>query len=77
MSSIICARITPKPSTASSTKKVKSVSQSPTKIPTPGALDTGVMKTARFAEAVNGRAAMQGHGTLAADTAASTSPWRL
>jgi hypothetical protein len=60
MSSIICARITPKPSTASSTKKVKSVSQSPTKIPTPGALDTGVMKTARFAEAVNGRAAMQG-----------------
>ena len=60
MSSIICARITPKPSTTSSTKKVKSVSQSPTKIPTPGALDTGVMKTARFAEAVNGRAAMQG-----------------
>ena len=60
MSSIICARITPKPSTASSTKKVKSVSQSPTKIPPPGALDTGVMKTARFAEAVNGRAAMQG-----------------
>ena len=60
MSSIICARITPKPSTTSSTKKVKSVSQSPTKMPTPGALDTGVMKTARFAEAVNGRAAMQG-----------------
>jgi hypothetical protein len=59
MSSIVCARITPKPSTTSSTKNVKTPRAS-TKVPVKGALDTGVMKTARFAEAVNGRAAMQG-----------------
>jgi hypothetical protein len=59
MSSIICARITPNPSTTPSTKNVKTQRAS-TKVPVKGALDTGVLKTARFAEAVNGRAAMQG-----------------
>ena len=59
MSSIICARVTPKPSTTSSTKNVKT-SRTSTKIPVKGALDTGLVKTARFAEVVNGRAAMQG-----------------
>jgi hypothetical protein len=59
MSSIICARVTPKPSTTSSVKDVKTPRAS-TKIPVKGALDTGMLKTARFAEVVNGRAAMQG-----------------
>jgi hypothetical protein len=59
MSSIVCARVTPKPSTTSSTKNVKTPRAS-TKIPVKGALDTGLVKTARFAEVVNGRAAMQG-----------------
>jgi hypothetical protein len=60
MSSIVCARVAPKPSTTSSAKKLKPVSRPPTKIPVKGALDTGLVKTARFAEVVNGRAAMQG-----------------
>lgn len=59
MSSIICARVTPKPSTTSPVKDVKTPRAS-TKIPVKGALDTGMLKTARFAEVVNGRAAMQG-----------------
>lgn len=59
MSSIICARVAPKPSTTSSTKNVKT-SRTSTKVPVKGALDTGLIKTARFAEVVNGRAAMQG-----------------
>jgi hypothetical protein len=60
MSSIICARVTPKPSTTSSTKKNVNTPRASTKIPVKGALDTGLVKTARFAEVVNGRAAMQG-----------------
>lgn len=60
MSSIVCARVAPKPSTTSSAKKLKPVSRPPTKMPVTGALDTGLVKTARFAEIVNGRAAMQG-----------------
>lgn len=52
MSSIICSKIVPKPTTTSSKK--------PTKIPTKGTLDSGALKAARFAEVVNGRAAMQG-----------------
>ena len=60
MSSIVCARVAPKPSTTSSAKKLKPVSRPPTKIPVKGALDTGLVKTARVAEVVNGRAAMQG-----------------
>jgi hypothetical protein len=60
MSSIICARVTPKPSTTSSTKKNVKTPRASTKIPVKGALDTGLVKTARFAEVVNGRAAMQG-----------------
>jgi len=60
MSSILCARVAPKPSTTSSVKKVKSVSRPPTKMPVTGTLDSGMLKTARFAEIVNGRAAMQG-----------------
>jgi hypothetical protein len=60
MSSIICARVTPNPSTASSTKKNVKTPRASTKIPVKGALDTGLVRTARFAEVVNGRAAMQG-----------------
>lgn len=60
MSSILCARVAPKPSTTSSVKKVKPVSRPPTKLPVTGTLDSGMLKTARFAEIVNGRAAMQG-----------------
>ena len=60
MSSIICARVTPKPSTTSSIKKNVNTPRASTKIPVKGALDTGLVKTARFAEVVNGRAAMQG-----------------
>ena len=60
MSSILCARVAPKPSTTSSVKKVKPVSRPPTKMPVTGTLDSGMLKTARFAEIVNGRAAMQG-----------------
>ena len=60
MSSIICANVTPKPSTTSSTKKNVKTSRTSTKVPVKGALDTGAVKAARFAEAVNGRAAMQG-----------------
>ena len=60
MSSIICARVTPKPSTTSSSAKNVKTPRASTKVPVKGALDTGVMKTARFAEAVIGRAAMQG-----------------
>jgi hypothetical protein len=52
MSSIICSKIVPKPTTTSVNKTRK--------IPTKGALDGGALKTARFAEVVNGRAAMQG-----------------
>ena len=52
MSSIICSKIVPKPTTNYSKKA--------TKIPTKGALDGGALKTARFVEVVNGRAAMQG-----------------
>lgn len=58
MSSIICSRVAPKPTTTSSRKTVST--KKPTKIPTKGALDGGALKTARFAEVVNGRAAMQG-----------------
>jgi hypothetical protein len=54
MSSIICSRAAPKPTTTSSKKTVSK------KIPTKGALDGGALKTTRFAEVVNGRAAMQG-----------------
>jgi hypothetical protein len=60
MSSILCARVAPKPSTTSSVKKVKPVSRPPTKMPVTGTLDSGMLKAARFAEVVNGRAAMQG-----------------
>jgi hypothetical protein len=59
MSSIICARTTPKLSTTSSRKNEKTV-RTATKVPVKGALDSGVIKTARFVEVVNGRAAMQG-----------------
>lgn len=60
MSSILCARVAPKPSTTSSIKKMKPVSRPPTKMPVTGTLDSGMLKAARFAEVVNGRAAMQG-----------------
>jgi hypothetical protein len=60
MSSIICARVTPKPSTTSSTTKNVKTPRASTKVPVKGALDTGMLKAARFAEVVNGRAAMQG-----------------
>jgi hypothetical protein len=59
MSSIICARVAPKPSVTPSIKKVKT-SRGSAQVPNAGTLDTGVLKTARFVEAVNGRAAMQG-----------------
>lgn len=59
MSSIICARTTPKLSTTSSRKSEKTV-RTATKVPVKGALDSGAIKTARFVEVVNGRAAMQG-----------------
>ena len=52
MSSIICSKIVPKP--------ITNYSKKATKIPTKGALDGGALKTARFVEVVNGRAAMQG-----------------
>lgn len=60
MSSILCSRVAPKPSTTSSIKKMKPVSRPPTKMPVTGTLDSGMLKAARFAEVVNGRAAMQG-----------------
>ena len=52
MHTIVCSQI--RPSTTSSKKTVSK------KIPTKGALDSGALKTARFVEVVNGRAAMQG-----------------
>jgi len=50
MYTIVCSQIKP---SSTSDKKTR-------KIPTKGALDGGALKTARFAEVVNGRAAMQG-----------------
>ena len=59
MSSLICSQIKPFATSAKTTSNKKTTVR-PTKIPVKGALDTGVLKTARFAEVVNGRAAMQG-----------------
>jgi hypothetical protein len=53
MASIICARITPKPSMTTSSNKNEKTSRTSTNIPVK-------LNATRFVEAVNGRAAMQG-----------------
>jgi hypothetical protein len=60
MATITCAQIKPIVNSVKNPSKDRRSSKQVSKVPVSGALDTGILKTARFAEVVNGRAAMQG-----------------